>query len=226
MGPPARGSAMTNYKKLVTGPQLAFFRKRKGILKSWFSITWSDGHVGASVSLSESLMSKEISQNGDIVLFFSLDWTIWVLESDPRPWYLPLLLRHFLLLWTMPIQGQLFLDTNICRGAARASVHYSTSIIGGFTLQLVGYRAKKCGSEATKTWLRNECTTLGLDFMNWQTLHEIVKGAGTRLLQHSYIKLKFTLQNPQEDETKLLQILFPITITMAFHKIETCEGEL
>ena len=66
-----------------------------------------------------------------------------------------------------------------------------------------------------------------------ETLHEIVKeivkGAGTKLLQHSFIKLKSTLQNPQEDETKLLQILFPITITMAFHKIEitsTYEGEL
>ena len=62
-----------------------------------------------------------------------------------------------------------------------------------------------------------------------ETLHEIVKGAGTKLLQHSFIKLKSTLQNPQEDETKLLQILFPITNTMAFHKIEitsTYEGEL
>lgn len=40
----------------------------------------------------------------------------------------------------MPIQGQLFLDTNICRGAASASVHYSnsiTSITAGSTLQLV-----------------------------------------------------------------------------------------
>lgn len=61
-----------------------------------------------------------------------------------------------------------------------------------------------------------------------EILHEIVKGAGTKLLQHSFIKLKSTLQNPQEDETKLLQILFPITITMAFHKIEitsTYEGD-
>ena len=124
----------------------------------------------------------------------------------------------------MPIQGQLFLDINICRGAASESVHNSTSITsitGGSNLQLVWLPTQEM-------WLRRyENMAVKRVHHSWsrlheltETLHELVKGAGTNLPQHSHIKLKFTLQNPQEDETKLLQILFPITITMAFHKIE------